>query len=215
MAQPATPIMVKETANAISAAVNNTQNPEGSMRLLSDFLGRLQGISDFMAGLQRESSDVTCKVRIVNATAFDAPQYATPGAAAADLRAHLGVPCVLEPGGYMTVPTGLSLAIPPGYVGKVCSRSGLAATRGVAVLNAPGLVDSDYRGEVRVVLINHGKDPFEIKPGDRIAQITFERVARAEFLPVAQLDANETERGAGGFGSTGVESAKRARTFAE
>jgi dUTP pyrophosphatase len=161
-------------------------------------------VSLFFALPPHMAQPETCQVQILNGTKFDLPQYATPGAAAADLRAHFGIPHILEPGGYMTVPTGLSLAIPPGYVGKICSRSGLAATRGIAVLNAPGLVDSDYRGEVRVVLINHGKEPFEIKPGDRIAQITFERAARAEFSPVTQLDQRETARGTGGFGSTGV-----------
>lgn len=129
------------------------------------------------------------------------PRYQTAGAAGMDLHAALDVPITLAPGARALVPTGLALAIPVGWEGQVRPRSGLAAKHGVTVINAPGTIDSDYRGEVGVVLVNHGQEPFVIKSGERIAQIVFAPYAQATLLEVEELD--ETERGAGGYGSTG------------
>lgn len=128
------------------------------------------------------------------------PVYATEGSAGADLRSALATPLVLAPGERGLVPTGIRLAIPQGYEGQVRPRSGLAIKHGVTVLNAPGTVDSDYRGEVSVILINHGSTEYTIQPGDRVAQLLITPVAQAEFFPE---DVNETTRGSGGFGSTG------------
>ena len=127
------------------------------------------------------------------------PCYASCLAAGADLTAAEGL--TLEPGQYGLVPTGLTVAIPEGMEGQVRPRSGLALKHGVTVLNAPGTIDADYRGEIKVMLINHGKAPFTVTPGDRIAQIVFARVERAEIFPAESLP--ESRRGTGGFGSTG------------
>ncbi|WAJ27757.1 dUTP diphosphatase [Antarcticirhabdus aurantiaca] len=137
------------------------------------------------------------------ASADALPHYATEGAAGADLRACLpeGEAMILPPGGRAAVPTGLAVAVPEGFEMQVRPRSGLAARHGVTVLNAPGTVDSDYRGEVMVLLVNLGDEPFEIRNGDRIAQALFAPVTRAIFDLADTLD--ETSRGAGGFGSTG------------
>ncbi len=131
-----------------------------------------------------------------------APTPATPGAGGVDLRADLDAPVVLAPGGFACVPSGLAVALPAGYEGQVRPRSGLAAKHGVTVLNAPGTVDSDYRGEIGVVLINHSPHPFTIARGMRIAQLVVAPVAAVDWRPVERLD--PTERGAGGFGSTGA-----------
>ncbi len=130
------------------------------------------------------------------------PHYATEGAAGADVSAFLSEPMILRPGEYGAVPTGLHMEIPVGYEVQVRPRSGLALKSGVTVLNAPGTIDSDYRGEVKVILINHSSVPFEIRNGDRIAQIV---VAKVERLPFEEAESlSGTERGEGGFGSTGV-----------
>jgi dUTP pyrophosphatase len=129
------------------------------------------------------------------------PEYKTPGAAGADLRAALEAPLALGPGERAAVPTGLRLEIPQGWEAQVRPRSGLALSKGITCLNSPGTIDSDYRGEVKVILVNLGSEKVEIAPGERIAQLVLAPVARAAFLPVASI--GETERGAGGFGSTG------------
>jgi dUTP pyrophosphatase len=129
------------------------------------------------------------------------PEYQTGGSAGADLRASLDAPLRLAPGARAKVPTGVRLAIPAGYEGQVRPRSGLAARHGVTVANAPGTVDSDYRGEISVILINLGAESYELSPGDRIAQLVISPVARAQFRPVERLE--ESDRGDGGFGSTG------------
>jgi len=128
------------------------------------------------------------------------PQIAHPGDAGADLSSAEAL--TIEPGGFTLVTTGLTMAIPQGYAGFVLPRSGLAVRAGVTVLNAPGLVDSGYRGELKVALINHGTDPFEIAIGDRIAQLVIMSVPRPAYVAVSTLE--ETARGSGGFGSTGV-----------
>jgi dUTP pyrophosphatase len=130
------------------------------------------------------------------------PAYSTAGAAGADLHAAVKEPMTLDPGERAAVPTGMVLEIPPGYEGQVRPRSGLAMRHGVTVVNAPGTVDSDYRGEVKVLLINLGRDPFIVARGDRIAQLVVAPVEQAEFTDSAELSG--TGRGAGGFGSTGV-----------
>lgn len=132
---------------------------------------------------------------------LDLPHYATPGSAGMDLCAAIDRVLVLESRARALVPTGLMIALPAGYEAQVRSRSGLAAKHGLQVLNAPGTIDEDYRGEVKVILINHGEEPFMVKPGMRIAQMVIAPVIRAVLVEVSDLD--ETERAEGGFGSTG------------
>jgi dUTP pyrophosphatase len=127
------------------------------------------------------------------------PLYASRYAAGADLKSAVSL--TIQPGEYALVPTGVKLAIPEGMEGQVRPRSGLALKHGVTVLNAPGTIDADYRGEVKVMLINLGKIPFEVSPGDRIAQIVFAYVQKIEIFRTNELP--ESERGSGGFGSTG------------
>lgn len=137
---------------------------------------------------------------------LDLPMPATPHAAGMDLRAALPeeTPVILAPGRRALIPTGLSMAIPEGFEGQVRPRSGLALKHGITVLNAPGTIDADYRGEVAVVLINHGELPFEVRRGERIAQLVIAPVTRSTWQEVADLDhLGETARGAGGYGSTG------------
>jgi dUTP pyrophosphatase len=131
------------------------------------------------------------------------PAYQSADAAGLDLLAAVPeeTPLILAPGQRALVPTGLLIALPPGYEAQVRPRSGLAATQGVTVLNAPGTIDADYRGEIGVLLINHGDAPFPIRRGERIAQMVIAQVTRAELVCAVSLSA--TDRGAGGFGSTG------------
>jgi dUTP pyrophosphatase len=131
------------------------------------------------------------------------PTYQTARAAGLDLLAAVSedTPVVLESGRYAMVPTGLSIALPEGFEAQVRPRSGLAAKHGVTVLNSPGTIDADYRGEVAVLLINHGSAPFTIRRGERIAQMVIAPVSQADLVPVTVL--SPTARGAGGFGSTG------------
>lgn len=138
-----------------------------------------------------------------NGAGLPLPAYQSAGAAGLDLIAAVpaGAGVSLPPGGWRLIPTGVALAIPPGCEGQIRPRSGLAAKAGVTVLNAPGTIDSDYRGEIGVLLINHGEAPFDVVRGAQIAQIVFARVMRAELFENSDLDA--TERGANGFGSTG------------
>ena len=130
------------------------------------------------------------------------PEYASPGSAGADLSAHIDGTITIPPGGRAAVPTGLRIAIPRGYEGQVRPRSGLALKHGIGVLNSPGTIDSDYRGELQIILMNYGEKDFQITSGDRIAQLVIAAVERADYISSSRLD--ETERGDGGFGSTGV-----------
>ncbi len=130
------------------------------------------------------------------------PSFAHPGDAGADLTAAEAV--VIPPGGRALVATGIAVAIPEGHAGFVMPRSGLAIRSGVTVLNAPGLIDAGYRGEVKVALINHSDEPFSIERGDRVAQLVIMPVEQVEYVAVDDLDA--TSRGDGGFGSTGIQS---------
>lgn len=140
-------------------------------------------------------------VRVINKSKHPLPEYATGHSAGMDLRANLEVPMFLHPGQRALVPTGLFLELPEGTEAQVRPRSGLAFKHGVTVLNAPGTIDADYRGEVGVILINHGQEPFEVKDGERIAQLVIARYEQAVLTEVADLAVSE--RGAGGFGHTG------------
>lgn len=141
------------------------------------------------------------KVQIVNRSPYPCPSYATAQSAGMDLKANLKEPVMLQPLQRMLVPTGLYIALPEGYEAQVRPRSGLAIKHGITVLNTPGTVDADYRGEVCVILVNLSQEPFEIVPGERIAQMVISRHEQVEWEEVEIL--NETRRGAGGFGSTG------------
>lgn len=141
------------------------------------------------------------KVKIVNHSPYPTPAYATPQSAGMDLRAFLDAPVTLQPLQRTLVPTGLYMALPAGYEAQVRPRSGLAAKHGITVLNSPGTIDADYRGEIKVILVNLSDQPFEIVPGERIAQMVIAAHEQAEWEEVEILD--DTTRGAGGFGSTG------------
>jgi dUTP diphosphatase len=132
---------------------------------------------------------------------LETPAYATDGSAGCDLRAAIEADLTITPGGRTLVPTGIAVAIPAGYEGQVRMRSGLALDKGLALVNAPGTVDSDYRGEIRVIVANLGAEPVTIRRGDRIAQLVFAPVVQARFDRVAELP--PTVRSTGGFGSTG------------
>ena len=150
------------------------------------------------------SAAVRIEIRqLPHADGLPLPAYQSAHAAGLDLVAAVpeDTPLVLLPGLYALVPTGLSIALPAGFEAQVRPRSGLAAKHGVTVLNAPGTVDADYRGEVSVLLINHGDAPFAIRRGERIAQMVIAPVGQVELVPAVSLSA--TERGSGGFGSTG------------
>jgi dUTP pyrophosphatase len=152
-------------------------------------------------------ADNTTQLRVAlkiwdHAKDLPVPAYATAQAAGMDVVAAIDAPMTMNPGDIAMVPTGISIALPAGYECQVRPRSGLAAKNGVTVLNAPGTVDADYRGEIKAILINHGKAPFVIERGMRIAQIVIARYEQAQWAICAELD--ETSRGAGGFGSTGV-----------
>ncbi|MFN3650752.1 MAG: dUTP diphosphatase [Armatimonadota bacterium] len=139
--------------------------------------------------------------RLPGAEDLPLPEYATPGSAGVDLRAAVSGEVVLQPGERQLVPTGLRIALPDGYEAQVRPRSGLAVRHGIGMVNAPGTIDSDYRGEIQVLLINLGQEPFTLRRGERIAQLVVAPVARVEWREVEELP--DTERGAGGFGHTG------------
>ena len=141
------------------------------------------------------------EVKIVNKSNHRLPEYATSGSAGMDLKANTTEPIVLGPLERQMIPTGLYIALPEGYEAQVRPRSGLAAKYGVTVANSPGTVDADYRGEIKVILINLSNEKFVVNPGDRIAQMVVARYERVEWNEVTTLD--ETERGEGGFGHTG------------
>lgn len=142
------------------------------------------------------------EVKIINRGHQPLPQYATPQSAGMDIRANLDEPITLHPLQRTIVKTGLFMALPPGYEAQVRPRSGLALKHGITVLNSPGTIDADYRGELGVLLINLGQEDFVINDGERIAQMVIARHEQVDFTLVEELD--ETERGAGGYGHTGV-----------
>ncbi len=141
------------------------------------------------------------KIKIVNSSHHPLPQYATPLSAGLDLRANLEAPITLQPMERRLVPTGLRIALPEGYEAQVRPRSGLALKHGITLLNTPGTIDADYRGEIGVIMVNLSTEPFTIADGERIAQLVIARYEQAEWLETDALD--ETERGEGGFGHTG------------
>ena len=141
------------------------------------------------------------KVKIVNRSPYPAPQYATEMSAGMDLKADIREPIVLKPLERSMIPTGLFIALPKGFEAQVRPRSGLAAKHGITVLNTPGTIDADYRGEIKVILVNLSGEPFTVNPGERIAQMVVARYEQVQWVEVAELD--DTERGDGGFGSTG------------
>lgn len=143
------------------------------------------------------------KVKIYNKSKHELPQYATPQSAGLDLKANIVEPIVLTPGSRTLIPTGLFMELPVGYEAQVRPRSGLAIKKGITVLNSPGTVDADYRGEIGVILINHGNEDFTINDGERIAQLVITRYEQAEWQPVTSVeDLTTTERANGGFGHT-------------
>lgn len=141
------------------------------------------------------------KIKLMNTSGHPLPQYATPASAGMDLRACLSTPLTLQPLERAIVPTGLFMELPTGYEAQIRPRSGLAAKKGITVLNAPGTIDADYRGEIGIVLVNLSSEAVTLNHGERIAQMVIARHERALWVAVDSL--SETERGAGGFGSTG------------
>ena len=141
------------------------------------------------------------KLKVINRSHHPLPEYATPLSAGLDLRANLSSPVTLLPMGRALIPTGLFIALPPGFEAQARPRSGLALKKGIGVLNSPGTIDADYRGEIGVILVNLSDEPFVVQDGERIAQMVVARHERVEWTAVDELD--ETERGAGGFGHTG------------
>lgn len=143
------------------------------------------------------------KVKIINKSHHPMPAYATPGSAGMDVRAFLKEPVTLGPLERALIPTGLYMQLPQGYECQIRPRSGLAVKHGISLVNAPGTVDCDYRGEIGVIVINLSREPFEIKDGERICQMVISRYERVEWEPVERIDT--TERGDGGFGHSGVD----------
>lgn len=142
------------------------------------------------------------KIKIVNGSRHALPEYATPQSAGLDLRANLDEPVTLQPMQRALIPTGLRIALPQGCEAQVRPRSGLALKHGITLLNTPGTIDADYRGEVGVIMVNLSTEPFTVADGDRIAQLVIARHEQAEWVAVESLD--ETERGEGGFGHSGI-----------
>lgn len=145
---------------------------------------------------------MSVKVQVINKGNWELPEYKTIGSAGMDLRASIDAPIILKPLDRALVPTGLFMSIPEGYEGQIRGRSGLALKNGITLANGIGTIDSDYRGEIKVILINLGKEDFEIDNGDRIAQFILNKYDRVDFDVVEDLDS--TERNSGGFGHTGI-----------
>jgi len=141
------------------------------------------------------------EVKIINQSSNALPKYATAGSSGMDIRAHLDQPISLKPLERTLVPTGLFIELPKGYEGQVRPRSGLALKQGLTCLNSPGTIDADYRGEIKIILVNLSQEEQVINPGDRIAQLVIQRVEQVTWKPTEEL--NETERSSGGFGHTG------------
>jgi len=175
--------------------VNTSEEPAVSATALNDFVAQ-------QAENPRNDVQVLIK-RLPHAQGLELPSYQTADSAGADMRAAIDEPLVLLPGDQAMVPTGLSIALPQGTECQVRPRSGLAAKHGIALVNAPGTVDADYRGELKVIMINLGKEPFTIERGMRIAQMVIAPYLRADFQETTE-ELPESGRGTGGFGSTGV-----------
>ncbi|MBS1653912.1 MAG: dUTP diphosphatase [Bacteroidetes bacterium] len=143
----------------------------------------------------------TLEIRIVNTSSNALPEYATPGSSGMDIRAHLNEPLSIQPFERLLIPTGLFIELPIGFEAQIRPRSGLAIKQGLTCLNTPGTIDADYRGEIKIILINLSQQEQVIHPGDRIAQIVIQKIENIEWVPVTELET--TERNAGGFGHTG------------
>ena len=143
-------------------------------------------------------------IQLPHASDLPLPSYETKGAAGMDIRVALTKVISLEPGERELLPTGLKISIPMGYEIQIRPRSGLAIKHGITMVNSPGTIDSDFRGEIHLIVINHGQQTFTVKHGDRIAQMIVQEVQRAELVQVQEQDLDQTSRGQGGFGSTGV-----------
>ncbi len=141
------------------------------------------------------------KIKVNYTGKHELPQFETAQSAGMDLRANIDVPVVLQPGDRALIPTGIKMALPDGYEAQIRPRSGLAYKQGITVLNSPGTIDADYRGDVGVLLINHGREPFTVEDGMRVAQMVVAQYSQFQWKPVEDLE--ETDRGEGGFGSTG------------
>jgi len=141
------------------------------------------------------------KIKVNYTGKHELPQFETAQSAGMDLRANIDAPVVLQPGDRTLIPTGIKMALPDGYEAQIRPRSGLAYKHGITVLNSPGTIDADYRGDVGVLLINHGHEPFTVEDGMRVAQMVVAQYSQFKWEPVADL--NATDRGEGGFGSTG------------
>lgn len=141
------------------------------------------------------------RIKIVNRSPNSLPEYATPGSSGMDIKAHLDEPVMIESLERILIPTGLYIEIPQGYEAQIRPRSGLAIKQGLTCLNTPGTIDADYRGEIKIILINLSRERHVIQPGDRIAQMVIQKVEQGVLIPVEEL--NETQRNAGGFGHTG------------
>lgn len=142
------------------------------------------------------------EVKIINESPYDLPTYETHSAAGMDIRANITEPLTLAPLQRTLIPTGLRMQLPQGYECQIRPRSGLALKKGITIVNTPGTVDADYRGEIGIIVINLSNDPYTITPGERIAQMVIKEYVHVKWLPVERID--ETERGDGGFGHTGV-----------
>lgn len=151
---------------------------------------------------QRDKEVFVISVKITRKDGAVIPEYISKGAAGADLSASLEETVIIEPNETILVPTGIYLAIPPGFEAQIRPRSGLALKHGITFLNSPGTIDSDYRGEVKIIMTNLGKEPFKVENGMRIGQMVFSKVYRGEFVEVEELDG--TDRNEGGFGHTGI-----------
>lgn len=158
-------------------------------------------ISTFATNKLKQRFRQAMKIKIVNSSHHPLPQYATPLSAGLDLRANLEAPITLQPMERRLVPTGLRIALPEGYEAQVRPRSGLALKHGITLLNTPGTIDADYRGEIGVIMVNLSTESFTVEDGERIAQLVIARYEQAEWQETDVLD--ETERGEGGFGHTG------------
>jgi len=165
------------------------------------FTGREEGVVAMAVVLLKQQDD-TVKVPVVSSSAFPLPAYATEGSSGLDLRANISEPVEMGMLQRALIPTGLFLHIPPGYEAQVRPRSGLAIKQGLTILNTPGTIDCDYRGEIKVILINLGHEPQVIQPGDRIAQMVFQKIEKIQWQQVESLEASD--RSAGGFGHSGV-----------
>jgi dUTP pyrophosphatase len=165
------------------------------------FVGREEGLVAYASVLLEAIQPAKLAVKIKNESSFELPAYATSGAAGMDIRANIAEPLSLQPLERTLVPTGLYMELPEGYEAQIRPRSGLAIKQGITCLNTPGTIDADYRGEIKVILVNLSNETQLIAPGDRIAQMVVQRFQQVNWVPVETL--TSTERNAGGFGHTG------------